>query len=411
MQNLLPTKFTIINEEEQWSLKKPKPADHIKTPRAGGVYTHHGIYISDEEVIHFASEDSDNLLGIGNEIISTNLSVFLKGGKLFVREYSEEEKSELWDDNTIITYARSCIGDNGYNLVFNNCEHFCNECTFGEHRSKQVDDVLNSFPKGGNKMGFFSNLFNKDKNITTTTYEPDKVRVAEIENQTKLMLKKLEAENIKLNANLQKELVADMINEEKSLIQAKVEGYGHLLEEISNFSKNLIELRIEKSIEIEKNQNESEVEIIKYYDDFQQRLEEKNRDFELEHLPELNKMRDNYKKNSDSYKTFSKVIEERLKHYFSSLSEETKFFREQRSKRLESSREIHKILEQHLNEINTQMLEIADKKSNLLELQDNEKTLLEKPRLNFIDTALKEAQTEENNVESINAEIINDPKI
>jgi len=406
LQNQIPATFTIIDEEEQWTVKKPKPADHIKTPRAGGVYTHHGIYISDKEVIHFASEDSDNLLGTGNEIINTDLSVFLKGGELFVREYSAEEKTELWSDSTIITYARSCIGDDGYNLVFNNCEHFCNECTFGEHKSKQVEDVINPLSRGGSKMGFLRDLFSKDKTITTTTYEPDKVRVAEIENQTKLMLKKLEAENIKLNADLQKELVTLMINEEKSLIQAKAEGYSYLLNEISQFSQSMIELRIQKNIELVKNQNETEKDIISYYNDFSKQLEEQNRDFELNHLPQLNKMRNDYEKDSASYTTYSKLIEERLKLHIVNISEETNFFRNQRTKRLESSRVIHQIIEQHLNEINTQMLKIANDKSNLLELKDNEKALLEQAKIKMIGTTPEKTQKVEEESEIVNTEII-----
>ena len=33
------------------------------------------------------------------------------------------------------------IGEQKYNLLINNCEHFCSECIFGEHVSKQVQNV------------------------------------------------------------------------------------------------------------------------------------------------------------------------------------------------------------------------------------------------------------------------------
>lgn len=408
--NLAPV---IFDEEEKWSIKNPKYADHIKTPRAGGIYTHHGIYVSNKEVIHFASEDSDNLLGTTNEIISTNLNTFLRGGELFVREYTAEEKCELRTNDQIVKYARACKGDDGYNLAFNNCEHFTNMCTFAEHRSTQVEKVLLPIQKENSMFSLLGGLFggkDKDKNITTTTYEPDKVRVAEIENQTKLMLKKLEAENIKLNSDMQKELVSHMIEEEKSLIQAKAEGYSYLLKEIAQFSNNLIELRIEKNNELQSQQSKSEKEIISYYNDFSKSLEESNRDFELNHLPKLTEMRDKYQKDSASYETYTKMIDERLRLHLQKMSDETAFFREQRVKRLESSRDIHKILERHLNEMNTKMIEIANEKSNLLELQDNERTLLEQTKINLIEDKNVEKNLEVKDIKEIengDMEIVN----
>jgi hypothetical protein len=36
----------------------------------------------------------------------------------------------------------SRIGENNYRLLSNNCEHFCEWCLRGEHRSEQVDRAL-----------------------------------------------------------------------------------------------------------------------------------------------------------------------------------------------------------------------------------------------------------------------------
>ena len=44
--------FNIIEEEpEIWIEKRPAMGDHIRVNR--GLYCHHGIYVSDNEVIHF----------------------------------------------------------------------------------------------------------------------------------------------------------------------------------------------------------------------------------------------------------------------------------------------------------------------------------------------------------------------
>ena len=56
---------------EQWKATELFYGDHIKVNRFG--HTHHGIYISKNEVIHFASKDNDGLHNWKkNQIISTS---------------------------------------------------------------------------------------------------------------------------------------------------------------------------------------------------------------------------------------------------------------------------------------------------------------------------------------------------
>jgi HRAS-like suppressor 3 len=39
----------------------------------------------------------------------------------------------------VVLRARSRLGERRYDVVRNNCEHFCNWCQFGEHQSSQID--------------------------------------------------------------------------------------------------------------------------------------------------------------------------------------------------------------------------------------------------------------------------------
>lgn len=134
--------------------EKPVYGSQIKVNR--GLYSHHGIYIDDDHVIHFAS------LIPGHEtdpesasIVETTLDEFLKGGILEVRKYTKEEMKNLRPAKEIVEYAKSKLGTKGYNIVTNNCEHFSNECAFGKRTSEQVNkviDLLSSiFTYGGNK--------------------------------------------------------------------------------------------------------------------------------------------------------------------------------------------------------------------------------------------------------------------
>ena len=40
----------------------------------------------------------------------------------------------------VVSRAESRLGENGYNLFGNNCEHFAHWCKTGRHRSAQVED-------------------------------------------------------------------------------------------------------------------------------------------------------------------------------------------------------------------------------------------------------------------------------
>ncbi len=129
--------------------KKPQKGDQIKVNR--GIYDHHGIYIGCDKVIQFGSL-SKELDPSKAMVIETTLEEFLKGGELMVADYTPEELRKRRTPDEIVAYAKAHLGDVGYDLVSNNCEHFSNECAFGEHKSFQVDNVLSMFKKifGGN---------------------------------------------------------------------------------------------------------------------------------------------------------------------------------------------------------------------------------------------------------------------
>ena len=132
-----------------WEVKNPVFGDHIKVNR--GLYSHHGIYASDDCVIHFSTPDGVSELDHTKaKVIVTNLKTFLNGGILEVRTFNSKELEYKRSPQDIINYAFSRLGEGGYNLISNNCEHFANDCLFGKKTSNQVDSVL-SFILGGRK--------------------------------------------------------------------------------------------------------------------------------------------------------------------------------------------------------------------------------------------------------------------
>jgi hypothetical protein len=157
--------------------RRLKKGDVIFTDR--GLYKHYGVYAGSKKIIHYASTTGD----FGDDICvhETTLDNFLKGGDCFAVDFPEHydwgngrkttniptifrpaiipklsaggavdligkiiksSQYHLYSGEETVNRARSRIGENSYNLVFNNCEHFAVWCKTGISESKQVEEVL-----------------------------------------------------------------------------------------------------------------------------------------------------------------------------------------------------------------------------------------------------------------------------
>jgi hypothetical protein len=94
-------------------------------------YTHHGIYLGDGRVVHYAGRIKYPH-GLIEEI---SLAEFSEGRAL----RAEQGRTGHFNGNEIVRRARSRLGERRYDLLRNNCEHFCNWCQLGENRSFQVE--------------------------------------------------------------------------------------------------------------------------------------------------------------------------------------------------------------------------------------------------------------------------------
>ena len=103
-------------------------ADHLEVPRQHGLFNHHGIDLGDGTVAHYLE---------GREILRSSTEDFSQGQPLSVIEHADASPSRV-----TLQRAMSRIGEQNYNLLFNNCEHFATWCKTGRHRSGQIDSVL-----------------------------------------------------------------------------------------------------------------------------------------------------------------------------------------------------------------------------------------------------------------------------
>ena len=99
--------------------------EHIYISRKLGLYTHHGIYIGSNKVVHF-DRDQD-------KIVKISLKTFADGCKVHIKP----RKKGWVSRSKIIKRAKENIGKTGYSLKKNNCEHFANWCTTNQAESNQ----------------------------------------------------------------------------------------------------------------------------------------------------------------------------------------------------------------------------------------------------------------------------------
>ena len=125
----------------KWIMKDPKPGDMIRVG-LGSIY-HFGIFVSDEEVIQFGlAPDARNLLPDSEvAVLASDIDTFLAGGFLEVCEFDRKERKGHRKPKEVIACARSRLGERGYHILYNNCEHFANECLSGQHICEQADSI------------------------------------------------------------------------------------------------------------------------------------------------------------------------------------------------------------------------------------------------------------------------------
>lgn len=104
-----------------------KIGDHLIARRLG--YTHHGLYLGDGNVLEYILHDG---------IIIVPLDTFAAGQEIFIREH----KNARYPGIQAVNRGMLRLGENQYNLLTRNCEHFVNWCIDGVESSRQVDNLI-----------------------------------------------------------------------------------------------------------------------------------------------------------------------------------------------------------------------------------------------------------------------------
>ena len=129
----------------KWQLSEPVLGDMIRV-KTGEIY-HYGVFVSDEEIIQFglAPRARVAVRDCDVTVLSSSVDEFLCGGFLEVAELDKKELKTRIPPQKTVEIARSRIGEKGYNILYNNCEHFAYECVLGKRYCSQTDGVRSLF--------------------------------------------------------------------------------------------------------------------------------------------------------------------------------------------------------------------------------------------------------------------------
>ena len=97
-------------------------------PRQHGLFHHHGIDLGDGTVAHYLE---------GREILRSPIDEFRQEQPVTLIQHDDASAPGV-----TLRRAMSRIGEQNYNLLFNNCEHFATWCKTGRHRSGQIESAL-----------------------------------------------------------------------------------------------------------------------------------------------------------------------------------------------------------------------------------------------------------------------------
>ena len=113
-----------------------------------GNFYHYGIFVSEEEVIQFGLPPFEGLLNRKFEEIAvcvSDIDTFSGGRVVEVASVEKTDKKKRLSPKKTVQRARERIGEKGYDILHNNCEHFARYCYLGESRCEVTESVVNTW--------------------------------------------------------------------------------------------------------------------------------------------------------------------------------------------------------------------------------------------------------------------------
>ena len=127
-----------------------------------GTYWHYGVYVGNDEVVHFTSENDDT--SSNNSVMKTSTQRFIRNAKnIEILGFPDKvEGKPIFSREATCSRALSKIGFDNYSITGNNCQHFAFWCKTGIAYSGQTylynGGYSNEYPNAGSSNQFQSAL-------------------------------------------------------------------------------------------------------------------------------------------------------------------------------------------------------------------------------------------------------------
>ena len=122
----------------QWTQDMPVYGDIIRVKVH--FYHHYGIFADENTIIQFGMPDNAGVSPDMIQVMTTDIDTFAGGEFVEKGVVEPSDKSQRRSPKETVELALSRVGESGYDILTNNCEHFAMECYFGK-KSSSFDSI------------------------------------------------------------------------------------------------------------------------------------------------------------------------------------------------------------------------------------------------------------------------------
>ena len=125
----------------KWWPKACSAGDMIRV-RVGAIW-HYGIFVSENEVIEFGPPPVGQVAKENSSfrVMAVDVDEFSAGGIVECAVLDADEQKRRLPSEKTVALAREKVGEGGYDILHNNCEHFAWSCVFGVRHSAQEEEL------------------------------------------------------------------------------------------------------------------------------------------------------------------------------------------------------------------------------------------------------------------------------
>lgn len=182
---------------------------------------------------------------------------------------------------------------------------------------------------------------------TVTNYDPDKVKVAELENQRIELMKDAQLEIIEFNARM-----------EASLLEAKSKGFVVMQQAMMGMLKEVNMLAEQRLALLEKGSLDNIKQVEAMYHDLAHDIQ--NDDFLQQKLPELLNLVGQFPEDSAQHKLFMSGVEREIATHFDFKSSQLKLLNERCQTVVNSVIQSKEAMQKHIDEVVVKRIELIE---------------------------------------------------